>query len=519
MSDHPTVGLALISKNEERNLPTLLASIEGAFDRVALLDTGSDDNTVSVFQEWAKRQGGMTFSIGTYEWKDNFGDARRCADNLLLWGVPEPTPEQASDEPLVQWVSWADCDDTIVNPEQLRELALEATPQISGFVMWYDYAQDPNTGHSICMLKRERLLRARAGRWHGRVHEAQDILFGGLAMIPQERVHWKHGKLVNANTLEEANEAAFGSNERNLRILTKWHEDEPTNTRVLAYLGTETASRAEHEKAIEWYDKYLALESGWTEEKAQVLRRKGASLIALNRPDDAIASAFEALAVLPNWPDSHLTLAQAYMVKAEFDKCLEWARQCLNIGTPDTLLIINPLDYTFLPRKMMAGALGEMERYDDAVRIGREAMEIFPGDIALNQGLRHWQGILKRERTAETFSMCAQQLIAHDEQIKALKLLEECVPHFAVRHPGVCQLRAQLRERLLWVNDAELYADHYENGGSKPEDFLDNDKALEVCAKLPRANFLLDGILDQMGLNGASVSEQSAEVSDDASGD
>jgi hypothetical protein len=46
------VGLAIIAKDEEKDLPTLLASISGAFDRVVLVDTGSFDMTKEVFDQW-----------------------------------------------------------------------------------------------------------------------------------------------------------------------------------------------------------------------------------------------------------------------------------------------------------------------------------------------------------------------------------------------------------------------------------------------------------------------------------
>jgi len=49
----PTVGLAIIARDEQDDLPQLLASVEGHFDQVALLDTGSKDDTVGVFLRWA----------------------------------------------------------------------------------------------------------------------------------------------------------------------------------------------------------------------------------------------------------------------------------------------------------------------------------------------------------------------------------------------------------------------------------------------------------------------------------
>lgn len=84
MGAAPTVGLALIAKDEEEALPGLLASVEGAFDQVALLDTGSTDRTVEVFEEWSAaekvRQPGFISTLGHFEWCDDFAAARNAAD-------------------------------------------------------------------------------------------------------------------------------------------------------------------------------------------------------------------------------------------------------------------------------------------------------------------------------------------------------------------------------------------------------------------------------------------------------
>jgi glycosyltransferase involved in cell wall biosynthesis len=72
----------LIVKDEEHSLPRVLASIRGAFDRVVLVDTGSTDGTVAVFEEWALAER-CSYEIGRFEWRDDFAAARRHADALL----------------------------------------------------------------------------------------------------------------------------------------------------------------------------------------------------------------------------------------------------------------------------------------------------------------------------------------------------------------------------------------------------------------------------------------------------
>lgn len=473
------VGLALIAKNEADNLPRLLASVEGAFDRVVLLDTGSTDDTVGVFQAWAKAQAGLTFSVGHFDWRHDFAAARIAADELLL----------GAGEPMVEWKAWADCDDTIVGAEKLRTIAAQADPGAGTFVFGYDYAQHPDTGACVCHLVRERLIRvAGAPQWVGRVHEATPGHMG-VVRVPDEQVRWVHHK-------QHDQAAAVASNTRNLEILRAWNADEPNNPRVVGYLGTELAVSGAHEEALSFFQEYMDLPTGWDEERAQIARKYAASLLALGRVEDARLAAVQGIVALPDWPDSYFTLAEVALYRGEFDVALKHADRALALGTPQTLLIINPLEYAIAPHALRAQALVGLKRWDDAREAAARALAVEPSNIALAQLHAQAAGQAKREHTAQTYVMAARQLIAHDEQMKARAVLE-CVPHFAYDHPAVVGVRAEVARRLAWVDDPRAYDEHYETGGSKPEDFHGDEKIVELCQHLPRVNFLIGGLLEQ----------------------
>lgn len=468
----PTVGLALIAKDEEESLPRLLASIEGAFDQVVLLDTGSTDRTVEAFRAWAKAeraQHGITWETSTFGWIDDFGAARRAADELLD----------------TDWNVWADCDDEIVGAARLRDLAAGAEPHVDGFVFAYNYAQDPN-GNSVCRLKRERLIRAGRGEWKDRVHEAQ-VVAGAMVEVPADMVEWVHRP-----------NGAVNSNERNLEILRGWIKDEPENPRVLGYLGTEELIAGRHADAIPYFERYLALRTGWDDERAQIHRKLALCLMEEGRHEEAIATAFEALRLVPSWPDSYLTLAEAHYHLQEPQKAVEWARQALERGIPDTLLIINPLDYVFQPKVVMAGALGALGRISEALEVAEEALAIVPQHEGLREGYMAWSSTSTREATAKTWVGAAELLVRHDEQLKALRLLEDSVPYFATDHPAIVSLRSELRERVRPLLDPDAYDEHYRTGGSKPEDMIPDDAVDRICEHLPRCRFLLEGVEEQL---------------------
>jgi tetratricopeptide (TPR) repeat protein len=469
----PTVGLALIVRDEEKTLPNLLESIEGAFDQIVLVDTGSEDATIDVFEAWAdKHEEDLELGVNVcrFTWIDDFAAARAYADSFLR----------------TDWTCWADADDVLRNAQNLRQLAVDAAPDVLGFICGYDYARDHH-GNCACYLVRERLVRRGAGEWVGRVHESQ-LIHGTQSMVSPDVVEWVHNHPPDPSD----------SNERNLRILEKWIEEAPEDPRVVGYLGTELLIKDEIDRAGELFERYLTLKTGWDEERAQIHRKLGSVRIRQGRHDEAIDTAMEALRLMPQWPDSYLTLAEAYHKRGEWPKAIEWASEVLRRGQPQTMLIVNPLDYTVLPRMVLASALAQLGRIEEALQVAEELLAVVPDHQGLLQARQGWIAQGQRDATAQTFVAAARQLINHDEQLKALILLEQTVPHFAQDHAEVVALRSQLRERVYPLLEPASYAEHYESGGSKPEDFTPDEKVDEIGSYLPRCAFLLGGITEQL---------------------
>ena len=216
----PSIGLALIARDEEAALPHLLGSVAGAFDQVALLDTGSTDRTVEVFEEWAAgEQLPLGHRVGCFEWCDNFAAARNAADELLS----------------TDWLAWADCDDRIVGAMNLRLMAAKAPLTFAGIACSYVLGAD-EIGLRFKM-HRPRLVRRGAGRWSGRVHERLDV-DGRTANVPPSLCEWRHRRRLGPT-----------DSRRNMAIAERWAEEEADNPRALATLATEEMMRSEDEPA------------------------------------------------------------------------------------------------------------------------------------------------------------------------------------------------------------------------------------------------------------------------------
>ena len=147
--NYSLVSACLIVKDEEENLPTCLASLEGVADEVVVYDTGSSDRTVEL-----ARQAGAVVIEGY--WDDDFSRARNAA------------LEHCTGD----WIAWLDADETLEcdDPAALRDLLARTAPAIDGFSVSIDNATGAGVGamfvHAACRLFR----RARC-EWTGRIHE------------------------------------------------------------------------------------------------------------------------------------------------------------------------------------------------------------------------------------------------------------------------------------------------------------------------------------------------------------
>jgi hypothetical protein len=232
IGDTPTLGLALIARDEEDTLPNLLASIEGAFDQVVLLDTGSKDRTVDVFTEWAGRQQlPLGFKVDHFEWIDDFAAAYNAADALLD----------------TDWVCQAECDEEILCAGDLRSTLDRVPPNIHALYFPRDVG-DPRGCQPRC-----RATRRGAVRWVGRVHELP-FVDGMVGNVPGPTT-WLHRK--------QGGELSDWP--RNLEIAHKWVAEEPDNPLAQQVLAKEhlLLSHSEPEylpSAMAGFRRYLDME-------------------------------------------------------------------------------------------------------------------------------------------------------------------------------------------------------------------------------------------------------------------
>ncbi len=296
--DFPLVSACLIVKDEEENLPSCLASLEGIADEVVVYDTGSSDRTVEL-----ARQAGAVVVEGY--WDDDFSRARNAA------------LEHCHGE----WIAWLDADETLRcdDPAGLRELLARTGPDVDGYSVTIDNATGAGVGamfvHAACRLFR----RARC-EWSGRLHEQvagrrdhRPIATVGLELA---RIH--HTGYTN-QAMAQREKAA-----RNLRVAEAEVERADGWERgfSLTSLGRSYMTAGRAEEALE-YCRRGAAETANPITRRLALRTVVDALAALDRTDEALEAIEELRAASERQVLADLLEANVRRQLGEHERSLE----------------------------------------------------------------------------------------------------------------------------------------------------------------------------------------------------
>lgn len=145
----PTFSWVFIAKNEEHNIHKLAESIEGTYDEVIFVDTGSTDKTVEIAES-------LGWRIFHFPWIRDFSAARN-------FGIKQVQTEY--------W-GWLDLDDSLSSKENfnLFKATVMALHDYFYAPYWYSFNE---LGQPTCRFTRERIFRANRNlRFSYFIHEA-----------------------------------------------------------------------------------------------------------------------------------------------------------------------------------------------------------------------------------------------------------------------------------------------------------------------------------------------------------
>jgi glycosyltransferase involved in cell wall biosynthesis len=350
----PTISLCMIVKNEEAIIEKCIGPLTEFVDEIIVVDTGSTDNTIPILEKLGCR-------VEHFDWIDDFAAARNYSFSFAT----------------KEWIMWLDADDIVSDPSKIKSIIehrIQLNPNVNCVVLPYAYNRD-EFGNNATTLVRERFLKNNGSwTWERRVHEY--LVYPQDAQIAiDSTITIVHAHAINAGARAPR---------RNLDILEKELAEvglEKADPRLLAYIGEERRANGDPLGAVRIWQEYLKIGT-WVEERYQVFVKMARILLDHNEVQDALKYVGNAYMTLPQWPDVDLFYADFFLHNKEYDKSIYFADECLKKGIPDTVLILQPLDFTFTPLMIKAKAYSlknELEKaaveFDKAIAM-RPAPEI-----------------------------------------------------------------------------------------------------------------------------------------------
>jgi glycosyltransferase involved in cell wall biosynthesis/tetratricopeptide (TPR) repeat protein len=275
-SDHATVSLTMIVKNEEHNLPACLDSVADLVDEVIVVDTGSTDATVDV----AKRRGAKVFH---FPWVDSFAAARN----------------EALRHATGQWILWMDADDRLdqENRRKLQELLTDLPSEITGFVMKCLCVPDQNSATGTVVDHVRLFPNHQQLRWKYRIHEQ---ILGAIRAL-RGNVRWSDVVIQHIGYQDPA--VRKSKMHRDLRLLHLENQENPDDPFTLFNLGSSYLEQNRPAQAVEALERSLR-----RSDSSDSIVRKLYSLIAqsyrlLGDLDKALAACREGRQHYPKDPE------------------------------------------------------------------------------------------------------------------------------------------------------------------------------------------------------------------------
>jgi len=504
------IAACLITKDSAGTIEAALDSIRPFVDGVFVYDTGSDDDTVELLERlndapdlWADPATGQIveqqerssdepplvqvplapITVKSGEWRDDFSWAREQS-----FAMPDPSYD---------WLLWLDDDDIVMGAQNLHVLADVAPAECDGYVVFYDYARD-EAGQNVCQLWRERLLRRSAGyEWRDPIHEVLVPPEGrvpALAQLPPQQLHYVHNRPPDRYPPD-----------RNLTILRRQHDEQvaelgAASPRVLAYLGTELMAKGEFAPAAPFLQQYVEHpEAAWSDERMQVHHKLAACLRCLGNPLASVEVEMLALRERDDWAETAVGLSQSFQMLGQWDRAERWARRTLELGMPQTTLIMNPLEFTLVPWMMIADCFANTGRAAQAQEAVGRALELAPRNEAVQARAQEIQRLAAENEIVGAILMLRETLVRHDENLKAWQLMN-AVPYIVAERPEVVKARADQREMVAHYLRPDEYERWYRD--EPKESTVPDDVVAEVGEHIPRAKRLLEGLAEQETLLG-----------------
>lgn len=354
------------------------------------------------------------------EWHDNFAEAR----NSNLAQVPED----------YDWVLWLDTDDTIDNPEKIKEVA-EVSKQYDAIYVDYlydrDEEQNPLTVHMVA-----RMFKNNGGHeWKGRIHET---------LIETRGV--TQGATKDFTVIHHADEERKDrSLNRNVELLERQLEDEAKDPdpRTFYYLASTYMDVGATDSAKQLFGDYLQL-SGWDQERSAAYTKLGRIYFEEGNRAEAKKNFMLAIGEDPDDPEPRVEMGSLEVDMKQYHKARRWLEGVEKMEKNMSTLERNPMSYTFRTYLLLADAYLNMggKWLKDAAKYAKKARRYKKKDKNVVEYTQMIEQLYKDKIELEDYVRRYKKFKDKNQTAKARKVLDS-IPDNLADNAVVAALRKE----------------------------------------------------------------------------
>lgn len=363
--NRPTITLALIAKNEEKNIPRLFQSIEGCFDEIVFVDTGSTDKTVQTASEWAHKIG-ANIEIRHFEWIKDFAAARNESYKNLK----------------TDYVMWLDLDDVLSSREAFIKFRDDSMAHADYWFATYDYAHN-ELGNPVVSFVRERVIKvSKNPTWKYFLHEGVPPI--GISKLDYITT-WK---VIHKRTVQDIQT----DKNRNLSIF-EFHmaKGEKLDPRMTFYYGKELFEAGQFDNSLKWLLEASCIPELEVHDRLLAIQYASYAAAQMKRYAESRQISYQGIQLDPTRAEFYISVADSFLKEGQEtgDNGLliralpgySAAKKCLGQPMPGQAyagaVFSHPDAYTSYPRNMISQILMNIGRIDEALEEVEESIRLY----------------------------------------------------------------------------------------------------------------------------------------------
>jgi glycosyltransferase involved in cell wall biosynthesis len=354
-----TISLCMIVKNEAKVLERCLRSVEGIPEEIIIVDTGSEDSTKEIAENFTSR-------VFDFNWVDDFSVARNYS----------------FDQATMDYILWLDADDILVPEDRTAFLELKKilAPTVDAVSALYHTAFD-GAGNVLQSTRRLRMVRRQKNfKWVGVVHE--DLVTEGPYYYYDSDIAITHQKPFDEP----------GSPRRNLQIYEKYFEEgRQMSLADLFHYARECDKNQEYEKAIVYYRQFLERKDVDDPDLIlDTLHKLATCYYKTGDLEKEWECTLKSLEVDVPRPEFSCRFGERFLKRNQFRQAIFWYELALHDQDENAShrLVDNYPFKTWLPHKQLGLCYYRLGDYETSLRHNKAARQYLPDDPDIQTNIR-----------------------------------------------------------------------------------------------------------------------------------